>query len=179
MMEDNLNIDAEEKRQWFAIKTKPRKEFFAKDNFLRQNYIVYLPTVKKIVSHARKKVLKPVPFFAGYLFLHLLPEERNWYTINSTYGTIGAVRFGDFFPPVPDELIYVLKEREGSDGNIIINPSEIVPFKKGEKVIVRKGGVLIEAIFQDMTSEERAVVLIEMLKRIVPVKVPISDIEKF
>ncbi len=166
-------------KKWYAVRTKPRREFYAKDNLVRQGFETYLPVVKRLISHARKKRLEPRPFFTGYLFLHLSPEECNWTTINSTYGVLSAVRFGDVYPPVPDGLIAELKAREDSLGNIVLDPLKTVPFKPGDKVLVRKGEGLMEAIFTEMNSEDRAIVLIELLKRQIKVEVPVEFLETY
>jgi len=164
-------------RIWYAVRTKPMKEFFAQDNLKRQGYETYLPIVKRFVSHARRKILASRPFFSGYLFVHLSKEEQNWTNINSTFGVLSAVRFGDVYPPVPDELIERLRAREDSSGHIVLDPSKIVPFRAGDRVLIRRGDALIEGLFKEMRSEDRAIVLIELLKRKVPVKVSVNDIE--
>ncbi len=164
-------------KRWFAIRTKPRKEFYAQKNLIRQGYETYLPVIKKLISHARKKSIEPRPFFAGYLFIRVKPDECNWPAINSTYGVLRAVRFGDVYPPVPDALIEELKSREDASGLISVDPLKTVPYRPGDKVFVRRGEGLIDAVFQAMSSEDRAVVLIELLKQQIRVEVPINTIE--
>jgi len=164
-------------RRWFAIRTKPRREFYARKNLIQQGYETYLPVVKRLISHARKKSIEPRPFFAGYLFIHVDPDQCNWPAVNSTYGVLCAVRFGDVYPPVPDGLIAELRRREDPSGLISLDPIKMVPYKPGDKVFVRRGEGLIDAIFQGMTAEDRALVLIELLKRQIRVEVPVASIE--
>ena len=135
-------------RHWYAVRTKPRREFYARENLVRQGYETYLPVVKRLISHARKKTIEPRPFFAGYLFIHVASHECNWPAINSTYGVLCAVRFGDIYPPVPDTLIAELRAREDTSGLISLDPRKTVPFKQGDKVSVRRGEGLINAIFE-------------------------------
>lgn len=78
--------DNSDKPQWYAIHTKPKQEGIAGLNYQRQGYHVYLPQLRTIVRHARRTTEKMVPFFPGYLFLHLPPEQRNWTAIASTRG---------------------------------------------------------------------------------------------
>ena len=165
------------KRHWFAVRTKPRREFHARQNLLQQGYDTYLPVMKRLISHARKKSLKPRPFFSGYLFIHVNPDEADWHAINSTYGVLCAVHFGALYPPVPDILIEELKAREGADGLISIDPMKTVPYRPGDRVLVRRGQGLIDAIFQEMKAEDRAVVLIELLRRQLRVEVSLETIE--
>lgn len=107
-------------KQWYTIRTKTRQEEIAKLNYQRQGYIVYLPKLRKTVRHARRTSEKVVPFFPGYLFLQLSASDRNWTTIASTRGSLGALCFGDTYVPVPDWVIADLKEREDNNSNIPI-----------------------------------------------------------
>jgi len=123
-------------KQWFVIKTKPHKELFAKSNFERQNIDVYLPVVPKIIKHARKKQHVLKPFFPGYLFVHLSPDEQRWETISSTRGATDPVSFGASIPPVADWVIESLRTLE--DERNILQPGKILEKKlvAGSKVSV-------------------------------------------
>ena len=166
-------------KRWYAVRTKPNKESYAKENLLRQGFEVYLPVVKRLVSHAGKKAFLPRPFFAGYLFVGLRPEERNWTAINSTYGVLCAVHFGGVYPPVPEDLICELKAREDASGYVSLDLLKRVPFRQGDKVVLKTGEGMLEAIFQAMSSEDRAVVLVELLKREIKVEVPVESLNEY
>lgn len=86
---------------WYAIRTKPHKDQLARLNYEQQGLSVYQPMLRTVVRHARRKKEVLRPFFPGYLFLWLAPEERNWVAIGSTRGAIGAVCLGDQNVPVP------------------------------------------------------------------------------
>lgn len=163
-------------REWFAIRTKPHKEFVAELNLCRQNLVVYLPQVVKTRRHARRVEKVSRPFFPGYLFLHLAPEEQIWPTIASTRGVLAPVQFGEYFPAVPEAIIETLKNREDDQGKIHMEFPE--PWlKPGKKVRVKCGGLDdIEGLFQQVTGEDRALILVDMLRRQVPVAVPISSL---
>ena len=163
-------------RRWYAVRTKPMKELYARDNLARQGFSVYLPLIRRLVSHARKKAIVPRPFFSGYLFVHLAPLEQNWVSINSTYGVACALRFGNVYPPVADEIIQTLKNREDEAGYIDLGPGGLVPFKKGDRIAVKTGEGVLEGLFQEMSGEDRALVLVEILKRQVAVKVPVEAV---
>ena len=162
---------------WFAIRTQPCKEPIARLHYENQGYKAWFPRIRKTVRHARriKKVLKPL--FPGYIFLNLSPEERNWVSISSTIGAIGAVRFGDYYPPVPEWLIRELKRREEEDGYIAMPFDDSMGLKPGDRVAVTgDNGTELQGIFQALKDSDRAVILLEILKREVPATVPLASL---
>ena len=162
-------------REWFAVRVKPRQEEIARLHFLRQGFTVYLPQTVKTVRHARreKEVLRP--FFSGYLFLYLAPEERNWTAIGSTIGAIGPVCFGNQYPAVPDWMIEELKGREDADGRISTLEYDRAFLKPGSKVKVGPEDYEgLDGVFKEMRGQDRAVVLLEMLSRQVAAIVPLA-----
>lgn len=162
-------------RQWFAVRTQPRREFLAKYHFERQGFRVYLPVHKAIISHARKREDAIRPFFPGYLFLHLAPDERQWTTISGTIGAACAVRFGEFHPPVPNVIIETLRSREDECGFIVTNSLRQSIFQPGDRVLFPVNQVQdLYGIFEARRGEERAIILVEILKRQVSVEVPLA-----
>ncbi|OCC15611.1 Transcriptional activator RfaH [Dissulfuribacter thermophilus] len=168
-----------EQGNWFAVRTKPRKELYAKTNFECQGYRVYLPMCRTWRSSARRRERVIRPFFPGYLFLYLLPHEQNWVSINSTFGAIGAVRFGNFYPPVPEYLINALRQREADSGIIELAPRRSSPFKKGQKVTVMIGESVVSGLFQEMHDDNRAIVLLNILKQQIKARVPIEAVTTY
>lgn len=161
--------------QWFAIRTKPNKEQLARINYQQQDYEVYLPLFRTIVRHARrtKEVLKP--FFPGYLFLFLAPEERDWIAISSTRGALGPVCFGDQYIPVPDWVIDGLKHQEESPG--ILSPAKALAnqFAAGAPVEVVLGdGVVTEGTIFSFDGGKNVIVLLDLLQRRVKATVPLA-----
>ncbi len=164
-------------KQWFAIKTKPRKEFFAKANFENQDFTVFLPSTIRITRHARKVKEVLSPLFPGYLFLHLLPSEQNWVTISSTFGAVGPVRFGNYYPPVPDWFVEDLMARADDNGVIPLGMKEKYGFAPGDRVRLEgPNQTIIEGILKAVDGRDRAIILIEMLKRQVATKVSLSSL---
>ncbi len=167
----------EELRRWYAVRTHPRKEFFAKQNFENQSFRVFLPSTIRIVRHARKVKETLSPLFPGYLFLHLAKSEENWITISSTRGAIGPVRFGNYYPPVPDWFIEGLMERANEKGIIPVGMKEKYGFSPGDKVRFKgPNDTIIEGVLKALDGKDRAIILIEMLKREVEAKVPLLNL---
>lgn len=163
-------------RQWFAVQVKVGKEGYAKAQFERQGFEVYLPMILQRRSHAGRIDWRQKPFFPGYLFLHLTAEEQRWTTIRSTFGAIGAVRFGNRYPPVPEAMIEALQIRQNDAGLIDMKHSRPeAPFRQGAKVKVVRGPMAdIEGIFQCMKGSDRVLVLIHLLGRQSRVELPVD-----
>jgi len=165
-------------REWFAIRTQPRKEQVAREHYEQQDFIVYLPLILTIRRHARRVDKIPRPLFPGYIFLHLSREDRRWSTIGSTIGAIGPVRFGKYYPPVPDWIIEGLRDREDEKGLISLGSQYGFTFKSGDRVSVVLGNLeYIEGIFQAVRGEDRALILMEILRRQVSTLVPFSALK--
>lgn len=163
-------------RQWFAIRTQPRKEELAQTHYGRQGFVTYLPLILSVRRHARRIDQVQRPLFPGYIFLHLSMEERNWTTIGSTIGAIGPVRFGEYYPQVPDWVIEGMRAHEDEKGLIRRRNAQ---FKPGDRVTVIWNYVEeLEGIFQATRGEERALILLEILRRQVPTVVPIMALTK-
>jgi len=164
-------------RQWFTVRCRPGREGTAFLELERQGLTVYLPQALKLIRHARKMDEVPRPFFSGYLFLHLAPNERRWTSIRSTPGVVGAVHFGQCYPYVPDHVITSLKGLEDVAGYICEGTDPVPPFKPGERVVVRDGQFSgLEGLFVCRNGNERAMVLLGLLQRQVRAKVPLSSL---
>ena len=159
-------------REWFAIRTQPRKEQIARKHYEQQDFIVYLPLILTTRRHARRIDKVHRPLFPGYVFLHLSIEDRRWDTIGCTIGATGPVRFGEYYPPVPDWVIEGLRVREDESGLISLG-SQGSTFKPGDRVsVVLENLEYIEGIFQAARGEDRALILMEILRRQVSTMVP-------
>jgi len=164
------------RRQWFAIQTIVGKEYSARQQFERQAFETYLPGILQRCSHAGKVRWQERPFFPGYLFLHLAPDEQRWTTIRSTRGAIGATRFGNYYPPAPDAVIRALQARQDDSGLITLPSSgPEAPFQHGARLRVMGGPMSdIEAIFQRMKGRDRVLVLMNLLGRQSKVELPVD-----
>ncbi len=165
-------------KQWFAVRTKPRQELYAKEQFNRQGFEVYLPLTLVLISHARKKGWVERPFFPGYLFLNLMPKERRWTTIAGTYGAIGAVSFGIHYPPVPNEIVDTLKGHENENEVILCESRPGAPFRPEQRVRIVDGSMKgLEGTFMLMSGKERVQVMLDLLSRSVNVQLPLKHVE--
>jgi transcriptional antiterminator RfaH len=175
--EIKIESEFDKARQWFAIQTYTLKEQIAKANLENQGFKVYLPEEQIIRKHARRIDFVNRAFFPGYLFLHLSLTERIWQTIASTRGVIRPIRFGEFFPPVPNWVIEDLRSYENKKGLITFKTIVNENLKTGDKVKVNLPNTLEKmGVFKALRSNERALILLDILNRPVPTVVPLSSV---
>jgi len=178
MMSTDDLVPPAEGRAWYAVRTKPHKERIAVANYRNQGLEVYLPLMRTVRKHARRReeVLRPV--FPGYLFLHLAPAERNWTAISSTRGVIGPVCFGDSYVSVPAWIIEGLRAKEDEAGVIAPGCFQRPKLASGMEVEVElDGGGSAKGFFCSFHGEENVVILLEILQRQVKTTLPLDRIK--
>ena len=140
-------------KKWYLIKTKPRQEKIAIANLENQNYRVYCPNA---LINNRDQFL-----FPGYLFIQLDNRSQDWSPIRSTRGILNFVRFGLSYAKIPDPIIEFIRINEKNTANKIKNIND---YKKGDKVQVTDGIFKnCVAIFQSIKSDERVLILLNLL----------------
>ena len=171
------NTEFYNNRRWFAVRTYINKEQLAKVNFENQGFRVYLPTVKAVIRHARRVEHVEKAFFSGYLFLHLASPEKNWAIISSTRGAIQPVKFGEYYPPVPNSVIEELHSWEDEKGFISLDKVKHGKFKPGDKVRINLHEFNeYTGVFKAGRGKDRALILLDILKRQVEAVVPLSSL---
>jgi transcription antitermination factor NusG len=61
---------------WFVVHTRPRREKKLQQFCEREAFPVTLPCYRSVRKYRGKKVVFNKPLFPGYIFLQLLPEQR-------------------------------------------------------------------------------------------------------
>jgi transcriptional antiterminator RfaH len=61
---------------WFVAHTRPRREKKLQQFCVRSGFASKLPCYRSVRKYRGKKVVFEKPLFPGYLFLQLLPEQR-------------------------------------------------------------------------------------------------------
>lgn len=161
---------------WYVIHTKPRQERRALLNLEQQGYECYLPMVT--IEKLRKGGVSVIeePLFARYLFIRLdvSLSGKGWGAIRSTLGVSCLVTFGAEPARVDDQLIETLRAQRDA---LRSQPQRL--FVQGERVLITDGPFAgIEAIYQMNDAESRAMVLIELLSKPVPLKISPACLRK-
>jgi transcriptional antiterminator RfaH len=162
--------------QWYLVHTKPRQEKCALDNLDRQGYQCYLPTIPSERLRQGLLTVSDEPLFPRYLFIRLGlgDSAKSWAPIRSTKGVSRLVAFGNEPARVDDGLIELLRAQEAT---VQTMPEKL--FKPGERVrLIAAPFAGIEGIYQMADGERRVMVLIELLTKQVPVRVPPANLLK-
>lgn len=162
------------RKHWYLVYTKARQEELARVNLERQGYDTYLPLIRNARRRLGRRVIRVEPMFPRYLFIRLDTESDNWSPIRSTLGVSKLVRFGSEPTPVPDRLVATLRQRDDESG---VQDIPLHEFKPGERVRVEEGPLSgYEGIFLARTSQERVLVLLDIVGREARTKLDISAI---
>lgn len=156
---------------WYLIQCKPRQEARALENLRNQSFTCYAPThpVEKIRHGKRVKLDEPL--FPGYLFINLCEYTDSWHPIRSTRGVLRLVTFANQAVPVASQIIENIQTRlkTGGTGKPL--------FARGDLVKVTEGPFRdIEAIFNSIDGEERAVILLALMQRQQELRVPLRTL---
>ena len=150
--------------EWLLAHSPPNREF-AVASILQEyfDFTVYLPVTQELV----KRSLVKRPFLARYLFVkrgtgsRALQSGRHSYLLKFIHGMDGVPW------PVLDSVVDRLKEREDSDGFIILHDPPVRRFRRGDqcKVLDNDGYDQWDAIFHRMRGDHRAELFLAHLGR--------------
>lgn len=158
-------------RFWYLVYCKPRQEQVANENLMRQGYETYVPMMNTRRRRRGHYINIIEPMFPRYLFVHLNSVTDNWAPINSTLGVSGIVRFGMEPAYVPDDLVFGLQQRDDENG---VQNLPLPEFHQGDKIRIVDGAMQgYEGIFVAKTSQERSIILLEIVGK--AAKIQLSD----
>jgi transcriptional antiterminator RfaH len=153
---------------WYAVHTHPRKEQPALENLQRQGFDSYLPVLQVQKVRRGKAQMVQEAMFPRYLFVRLdsSAQGRSWSPIRSTLGVRTLVQFGGKPAKVAHELIDWLRQREHD-----FDPLHL--FQPGDTVAITEGPFKgLEALYQGVDGEHRALILLEILSK--PVRMAVD-----
>lgn len=165
-------------QQWYALRSKPRKEDAVWRQLRSENIEVFYPRIRVNPVNPRSKKIKP--YFPGYMFVCIDLEQTGVSRFQWMPHTLGLVSFGGEPSHVPDNLIIEMRKR-------IVEIAEaggelFDGLHSGDNVRISSGPFEgYEAIFDTrLPGSERVRVLLELLtnKRRVPIELPSSSISK-
>jgi len=169
-------VNESPEQHWYVVYTKPRQEALARLNLERQCYTCYLPLIPVEKLHRRLRKVVSEPLFPRYLFIRLGHglTGPGWAPIRSTVGVSHLLRFGDQPVRVDDRLIEQIRRREQAASQ---TPEPL--HKTGDSIRIQEGPYAgLSAIFRMSDGESRALVLIQMLGRQVPLGLPLASITR-
>lgn len=160
---------------WYLIQTKPRQELIAEKNLKNQGYVCYLPVLKVEKIQTSLLEIVEVPLFSRYLFIWLesVFESKSWAPVRSTKGVSNLVKFGQEPAKVHDELIDLIKSRELTNNKVLplFTPGQILQIEEGPFAG-------LEAIYKGMSSEQRVIVLLELMSKPVKIMLQLNAVKR-
>ncbi len=164
--------------QWYALRSKPRKEDIVWQQVRDQDIESFYPRLRVHPVNPRARKIKP--YFPGYLFVRLDVDEVGPSVFKWMPHTLGLVSFGGEPAYVPGNLIYALKKRiqeiNAAGGEVFDG------LKSGDAVLIHDGPFAgHEAIFDvRLSGQARVRVLLKLLgaQRIVPVELDVAQIRQ-
>jgi transcriptional antiterminator RfaH len=148
--------------RWYVMQSKPRKEAFLRERLRIQRVEVYLPSIR--VKPVNPRARKELPFFPGYLFIHVDLEEISVSELRRIPGTTGLVCFGGEPAVVGDSLLRALQQQV--EDITERNNHWIDRFKSGDWVVIKDGPFAnYKAMFDcRLSGQDRVRVLLELLQ---------------
>lgn len=162
---------------WYALYTKPHREYGVQQFLLSRGIETYLPTLTartKSSSGGRQNT----PFFSCYVFAHLDLSTMALSWVNSSPGVNRLVSFGGQPAVVPDRVLQYLQQHLARVDSRDYYRG--LPLRLGDRLRVTKGPLKgMEAIFdQRLSSGDRARVLVEMLGRLTACQMDLWDLQR-
>ena len=158
-----------EEREWYVVRTKPRRERYAQEQLCRRGVETFLPRIVE-PSRAGSAALVAA-LFPSYLFARI--DLRQQYArVVWTPGVRHLVAFGETPTPVEQQVIDFIHGRCGAEGIVRVQPT----FRDGDLVRVTHGPMagLVGVVDGNVSGRHRVQVLMELLKRRTRVTVPVQ-----
>ena len=157
---------------WFALYTKPHREYLVRDFLTGQKVEVYLPESRTRTRRPDRRGMKP--FFPHYLFARLDLQDGAMAKVHWTPGRRRIVSFGHWLAPVPDEVVVHIRRRLTT----MVEPKPEGLFKQDEVVYIIRGSFeALDAVFdRSLSAQGRVRVFLDMLDRQVAVELDLESL---
>ena len=154
-------------KKWIVVYTKPKHEKTVKNELIKNNIEVYLPTLKERRKWSDRKKWVEFPLFRSYLFVKTKP--RNAIFIVKTCGVIKIIKFGENIAIVKEKDILAIKRM--IEGGYV--PRTENYFIKGNAVVVNDGPLkgLVGEVIHAVNEKDRLIIRIEAIQQSISVKI--------
>ena len=158
-------------RTWYVLHVKPRTEKAVNDHLAILRVFHYLPLVKRETKVQRRKVVRYLPVFPGYVFARLFPEERM--TMLRTQHIVRTIEVTD-----PRRMIHQLRQVEHAC-RLPADIRQAESFAAGEYVKVVSGPLRgLEGQVKRVGARTSLVLTVDILGRAIEATVAPADLEK-
>ena len=158
-------------RTWYVLHVKPRTEKKVYERLRLMRVFRYLPLVRKETRVQRRKVVRQLPVFPGYVFTRLFPDER--IEILKTQNIVQTIVVTD-----PRRMIHQLRQIEHAKA-LPGDLRKAVDFTAGEYVKVVSGPLRgVEGQVKRAGQATSIVLMVDILGQALEVSVNPADLEK-
>jgi transcription termination/antitermination protein NusG len=167
--------DPSDPTHWFAIWTRSRHEQVVRDQLLRKQVDVFLPTITRWSRWKDRKKKVDWPLFPGYCFARFDPGDP--LTVLKCTGVVNIVSFEGRPAPIPDIEIDSIRVLVASD--LQFDPCPLI--HEGQLVEVVHGplkGVVGRLMRKDI-HRARLVLSVDLIGQAVSVEVDVSDVRAY
>ncbi len=170
---DGESKQVQSHRNWYALYTKPHKEYLVQEVLRNSGIETYIPQIAVVVRRRDRRSMKP--FLPQYLFAYFDPGEQRFADVCWTPGLRRIVSAGGRPVIVPDEVVMYLRRRLE---HMQVTDVFDAPFKKGEVIRIARGPLEgLEAIFdQQITPKGRVLVFLNVMSRLVKTELDLEDL---
>lgn len=162
-------------REWYVLRSNPRKEEAAWRQLLARGFEGFYPRLQ--VQTVNPRASKHKPYFPGYLFVRMSPDELSRSAFHCMPHVIGLLCFDRTPACVPDTLIAAIRRHVES---IAAAGGELLyRLRPGDAVVIQHGPFAeYEAVFDTrLDDKDRVRVLLKMLnERYVPLELHVGQI---
>jgi transcription antitermination factor NusG len=158
--------------RWYAAYTCANHEKRVAKQLEERAVEHFLPLYGSVRRWKDRKVKLELPFFPGYVFVHLALRDR--LRVLQTPGVARLVGFGGLPTPLPDQEVEAM--RNGLQRQLRLEPHPYLTI--GRRVRLKSGPLLgLEGVLVRRKGLLRLVLSLDLIQRSVAVEVDVSDVE--
>ena len=159
------------RRTWYVLHVKPRTEKKVDDFLSCLRVLHYLPLVRKVSKVQRRRVVRHLPVFPGYVFARLFPEER--FRVLETKQIVRTIEVDN-----PRRMIHQLRQVEHAS-RLSTDMRVVETFEPGERVKVVSGPLRgLEGHVQRKGGAATLILTVDILGRALEAAVSPTDLQK-
>ena len=159
------------RRTWYVLHVKPRTEKKVDDFLSCLRVFHYLPLVRKVSKVQRRRVVRHLPVFPGYVFARLFPEER--FRVLETKQVVRTIEVDN-----PRRMIHQLRQVEHAS-RLSRGVRVVGTFEPGERVKVVSGRLRgLEGQVRREGGAATLILTVDILGRALEAAVSPTDLQK-
>ena len=159
------------RRTWYVLHVKPRTEKKVAEYLAAIRVFRYVPLLKKVTKAQRRRIVRYLPVFPGYVFTRLYPDERR--RVLETRQIVRTIEVAR-----PRQMIHQLRQIEHASRT----PADlrvVQSFEAGERVRVVSGPLRgLEGTVVRRGAATTLVLSVDILGRALEASVAPTDIQK-